>query len=171
MLAEQARMLAREVFELDTLWRQRAGEYAGRLGQAWRFLRGDSEVAEALSRTRSTGMLRKVIAFDAHALLLPADPRLARYCVVRPGPKGIEGFVLDRARLRGWDVFDEGDPLAFAHGLLEVTEARTGPEDTDVVLRWFGAQRPPARVVLLPDVVLAAAEAICDAVAELVQTQ
>jgi DNA polymerase III epsilon subunit-like protein len=171
MLAEQARMLGREVFELDKLWRERSAEYAARLGQAWRFLHGESDAAQALARSRSVNVLRKVVAFDVVAMLLPADPREARYCVVRPAPGGIEGFVLDRARLHGWAVLDDGDASGFASRLLEPREARTTPDDTDVVLRWFGAQRPPARVLLLPEVELTAAELICDAVAELLQTQ
>jgi DNA polymerase III epsilon subunit-like protein len=171
MLAEQARQLAREVFELDTLWRERSADYDIRLDQAWHFLRGDSDAAEALARDRSVDLLRKVVAFDVAALLLPADPRRARYCVVRPGPTGIEGFVLDHARLRGWAVLDDGDVSRFVSGLLEPGEARTTADDIDVVLRWFGAQRLPARVLLLPDVEPAAAEVICAALAELAETQ
>jgi DNA polymerase III epsilon subunit-like protein len=170
MLAEQARLLAREVFELDTLWRERSAGYAARLDQALRFLRGDSDAAEARARSRSVQLLRRVVAFNVAAMLLPADPRHARYCVMRPGPTGIEGFVLDHARLRGWAVMDDGDACGFASRLLESGEARTTADDTDVVLRWFGAQRPPARVMLLPHVERAAAEAICDAIAELAET-
>jgi DNA polymerase III epsilon subunit-like protein len=171
MLAEQARLLAREVFELDLLWRIRAPAYAERLNQAWRFLRGESDAAETLARTHSVAQLRKVIAFDVRSMLLPDDPRWARYCVVRPGQAGIEGFVLDAARLQGWAVFDEDDAFEFARKLVEDRVVRTQPEDADVVLRWFGAQRPPARVLLLPDDALAAAEAICGAVGELMEVQ
>jgi hypothetical protein len=171
MLAEQARLLAREVFELDTLWRRRSAEYGGRLRQAWRFLQGDSAAAEALARGRSVALLRKVLAFDAPSMLLPADPRHARFCVLRPASGGIEGFVLDGARLLGWAVLDDGDASSFASRLLEPGAARTTSDDSDVVLRWFGAQRPPARVVLLPDDPLAAGDAICDAVDEMVQAQ
>ena len=53
--------------------------------------------------------------------------------------------------------------------LLEPGEPRTQPEDTPVVLRWFGAQRPPTRLIYLPDDVdlLAAADLIEAAVLDL----
>jgi hypothetical protein len=102
------------------------------------------------------------------SMLLPADPRHARYAVVRPGPTGLEGFLLDRAILRTWTVLDQDDAFAFVQRLLAPAEPRTTSDDVAVVLRWFGAQRPPARLVLLSDDNLAAADAIEDAVYALV---
>jgi hypothetical protein len=80
----------------------------------------------------------------------------------------VEGFRLEAAVLYAWTVLDEDDAFAFARRLLEPAEARTSPEDIDVVLRWFGAQRPPARLVCLPEKPLAAADAIEAAVWSLV---
>jgi DNA polymerase III epsilon subunit-like protein len=168
MLAAQARQLARDVFELDALHRARAFEYAERLEQAWRFLHGESADAEALARTLAVTLLRRVLTFEVSSMLLPADPRHARYAVVRPGPTGLEGFLLDRAILRTWTVLAQDDAFAFVQRLLAPAEPRTTSDDVAVVLRWFGAQRPPARLVLLSDDNLAAADAIEDAVYALV---
>ncbi len=157
-LAEQARALAREVFELDALRRSRSDVYSARLAEA------ASEVAESLARGRSLALLRQVLAFDVAPMRLPADPRHARYAVVRPGADGVEGIVLDRAIFIGWASlpFLEAEAVfGFARRLLAPAEPRTTATDTDVVLRWFGAQRPPARLILLPDGdPLAAADAI-----------
>jgi DNA polymerase III epsilon subunit-like protein len=151
-IAEAARLLAREVFELDSLRRERLPEYWASLAEAWRFLGGASEVADARARMRSVGLLRKVAAFDVGAQLLPADPAVARYAVLRPGNDGVEGFLLDRAVLCAWRTLDdELDSHAFARSLLQRGEPRTQPADARVVLRWFGALRPPARLVHLPD--------------------
>ena len=93
-------------------------------------------------------------------MLLPADPREASYAVVRPGPSGIEGFLIDRGVCRAWSVLHDDDVSQFAADLLAAAEPRTEPEDIDVVLRWFGAQRPPALLVHLPQDPLDAADAI-----------
>jgi hypothetical protein len=171
MLAQQARLLAQEVFELDELRRADALRYADRLAAGWSFLRGESGLAEALARQRSVQLLRRVLAFDVRSMLLPADPREARYAVVRPGPTAIEGFLLDHAVCRAWTTFEDEvedeDVFAFARRLLAPAEPRTTHEDTNVVLRWFGAQRPPTRLVWLADEPLAAADAIETAVLEL----
>ena len=163
MLAAQARQLAREVFQLDELRSARSLAYEERLGQAWQFLHGDSAAAtaaERLARRTSVTILRKVLAFDVGAMLLPADPRVARYAVVRPGPMGVEGFLLDRAVLCGWSLLEQDETFAFARRLLESAGPRTGTDDVDVVLRWFGAQRSSARLIWLPDDALAAADAV-----------
>ncbi|MBV8717370.1 MAG: hypothetical protein JOZ65_20090 [Chloroflexi bacterium] len=164
MLADQARQLARDVFGLDALRGTNPVEYGEGARNALAFLRGDSSLAEPLARTRSLRLLRKVLAFDVASVLLPADPRQARYVVVRPTPAGLEGFLLDHATLLAWTVLDDEDPYAFAQRLLAPVEPRTGPEEMDVVLRWFGAQRPPTRLILLPDDALLASDAIEDAV-------
>jgi hypothetical protein len=161
-IAEHARLLARAVFELDTA---RAGDrdvYEDRLRLAWQFLQEGSQsaAAEAHARRRSTRLLHAVLAFDPTALLLPADPREATFAVVRPGPAGIEGLVIDRGIFRAWSVVHDDDVSQFAVELLAAAEPRTEPADSDVVLRWLGAQRPPARLVLLPDDALDAADAI-----------
>jgi DNA polymerase III epsilon subunit-like protein len=169
MLAQQARMLARDVFGLDGLRRADRERYEERLAEAWAFLEGDSARAQALTRPRSVHLLRQVVAFDVASLLLPADPRVARYAVIRAGPTSIEGLLLDRAILYAWgELADTDESFVFAQHLLAPCSARTTPEEVDVVLRWFGAQRPPARLVLLPDDALAAADAIEDAVLGLV---
>jgi hypothetical protein len=168
-IADAARGLAREVFELDALRRGDLTRYRASLTAAWRFLGGEKDVAETRARRASMDLLRKVLAFDVGRLLLPADPALARYAVLRPGPDGIEGFLLDRGVLRAWTVCDDDDGFSFARSLLAAAEPRTAPEDARVVLRWFGAQRPPARLVHLPDAdALAAADLIEAAVLDLV---
>ena len=152
MLADQARQLAREVFELDTLRHADPELYVERLERASAFLGGDSRVAEALARGRSVSQLRQVVSFNVADMLLPADPRQARYAVLRPGAAGVEGFLIDRAVLANWTTWSKDDDVSdFARRLLSVTEPRTMPDDSNVVLRWFGAQRPPARLVWLPD--------------------
>ena len=162
--AEQARQLAREVFELDSLRSSDPGVYRQRLSQTYEFLNGDSRLAEALAR-RSTELLRRVVAFRVAEMLLPADPRQARYAVLRPGVAGLEGFLIDRAILANWtELSADGDAFAFTQHLLAADEPRTTADDVAVVLRWFGSQRPPTRLVLLPDDELLAADAIEDAV-------
>ena len=52
------------------------------------------------------------------------------------------------------------DVIRFAAELLGPSEPRTGPDDTDVVLRWFGAQRPPTVLVHLPHDTFSARSAI-----------
>jgi DNA polymerase III epsilon subunit-like protein len=162
--AQQARLLARKVFDLDRLRQNDREQYPRRLAQAWAFLNGDSAGAEDVARRHSSRLLRAVLAFDVRGQLLPADPRDARYAVVRPGPAGIEGFIVERGVLRGCTVLDEDDDTAqFAASLLAQVEPRTAPEDVDVVLRWLGAQRSPARLVCLPSERDAAVAAIEDA--------
>jgi hypothetical protein len=115
--------------------------------------------------------LADIRAYDLHALVLPADPRNARYAVIRPGPKGIEGFVLDSGLLLGWHVLEEYDDVpGFAHSLLAPQPARTTRAEVDVVLRWLGAQRSSARLVLLPADPVGACDAIEDAVAALLSS-
>ena len=161
-IAEQARLLARAVFELDTSRHGDQHEYERRLRLAWQFLviGGQSEAAEACARRRSTRLLQEVLAFDPTAMLLPADPREASYAVVRPGLSGIEGFLIDHGVCRAWSMLHDDDASQFAADLLAAAEPRTGPEDIDVVLRWFGAQRPPALLLHLPRDPLEAADAI-----------
>jgi hypothetical protein len=147
------------VFDLDRLRRGDRARYEERLAAAWSFLEGDLEMAEAHARQNSVGLLRRVLAFDVGALVLPADPRHARYAVLRPGRAGLEGFLIERGVFLSASVLAD-DVHEFAADLLAHNEPRTTPEDVDVVLRWFGAQRPPARLVHLPDDPLASADAI-----------
>ena len=169
MLARRARSLAREVFELDTLRHADAARYAERLNGAWAFLEGDSDEAEGLARARTLSLLRKVLDADVGAWRLPADPRQARYAVLRPDASGIEGFVIQLALFITWARLDDNEAASdFARRLLGPSEPRTTAEERDVVLRWFGAQRPPARLVLLPDDdELAAVDVIQDALLDL----
>jgi hypothetical protein len=160
-MAQRARLLAREVFGLDALRRGDRAQYENQLALAWGFLRGETETAEAQAKHRSAALLQRVLAFDVNSLLLPADPRYSRYVVLRPGPTGLEGFLIDRGVFLN---FRSGilavDMTEFAANLLADLEQRTAPDDVDVVLRWFGSQRPPAVLVHLPDDRLAAADAI-----------
>lgn len=176
--AEAARRLAREVFELDELRRRDPFTYEARLKLAWDFLRlngrGDTAIAllqeraraavasgETELRRRLERLLTAVSGFHMSALLLPADPRTARYAVIRPGPSGIEGFLLDAAVLVQYAVVSEdGDVDRFARTLLQPGRARTSPADAPVVLRWLGAQRASAYLIPVTDT---AAEAIEDA--------
>jgi hypothetical protein len=147
--------------------------------RAWQFLNGSLEEALPAARARqaeaaAAGDVRRVqlwlrrIAevrdYDLGRLLLPADPRHARYAVVRPGPQGVEGLLIERCLLRGSGVLDDDDVAGFADRLLASNEQRTTPEDSDVVLRWLGSQRPTARLVCLSDDRVQAADAIQDAV-------
>jgi hypothetical protein len=164
-LAEQARLLARRVFGLDALRRENPTAYASQLAAAWRFLNGHTDAARAAARHGPAALLRSVLDFDWPGALLPADPRVARYAVLRPTHSGIEGFVLDRGTLKAWVVvpLDADAPAALVAKLLADAIPRTRPEDCDVVLRWFGAQRPPASLVHLSDDPQAAADRLQDA--------
>ena len=163
-LAEQARFLARRVFALDALRRAEPAVYAAQLAEAWRFLNGHTDAAIEAAQRGPAALLRKVLDFDWSAALLPADPRVARYAVLRPTSTGIEGFLLDQGILHSWVTvpFDDA-PTDLAARLLAEAAPRTNPEDRDVVLRWFGAQRPPAGLIHLPDDPLAAADRLQDA--------
>jgi DNA polymerase III epsilon subunit-like protein len=183
--AEYARGLARAVFGLNDLRRSADPRYVEQLAGAWAFLNGQPGHALDIARhqhaqavgahdaraARSWGLcLARVRDYDPAALLLPVDPRDARYAVVRLGPLGVEAFVLERAILLGWAVLDvdDADVHGFAVGVLDQHEPRTTGAEIDVVLRWFGAQRlPSARLVALPSDCLAAADAIEAAVAAL----
>jgi hypothetical protein len=164
--ADQARLLARGVFALDTLRRDNPDAYQAQLSAAWQFLNGDTD--SAIIRARAlpdhAALLRGLLSFDRTAALLPADPRLARYAVLRPTPSDIEGFLLDRGILQSWVTVAVDDAaLELAPKLLAKASPRTHAEDVDVVLRWFGAQRPPACLVHLPDDPVVAADRIQDA--------
>jgi hypothetical protein len=159
--AEGARLLARRVFDLDALRRADLEAYEAHLALAWDFLHGEKDVAEDQARRRSRRLLSEVLVFELQALLLPTDPHAARYAVIRPADHGIEGFLIDRAIFRGWATLEDDDLSEFAARLLDdAAESRTQPDDADVVVRWIGAQRPPADLVWLPDDRLLAADAI-----------
>jgi DNA polymerase III epsilon subunit-like protein len=167
-LAAQAQLLARRVFALDTLRRHNRDQYAVQLSLAWSFLRGETDTAITYARHESVALLREVVEFDVQAALLPADPRRARYAVLRPTPAGTEGFLIDQGICQRWvPPRTDEEPSQFAAQLLADGAPRTLPEDRDVVLRWFGAQRPPARLVYLPEDPRGAAEAIEDAASSL----
>ncbi|HET6316601.1 MAG TPA: hypothetical protein VFG86_09095, partial [Chloroflexota bacterium] len=179
-LAEHARLLANDVFELRR-WRQHDRvSYVGELGHAWTFLNGPTEEALAEARRHHAQALASgdldaarawekrlgaVRDYDLAALLLPADPRHSRYAVVRPGPRGLEGFLIHRAVLSGFQRLEDDDYEGFARALLAQQQARTSADDVHVVLRWLGAQRPTARLLALPDDEVRAADRIADAAA------
>jgi DNA polymerase-3 subunit epsilon len=166
-LADQARQLARDVFDLDRLRREDPTAYPAQLAEAWRFLGGDSRTAERLAHAHSVALVRRVLAFDVGSMCLPADPARSRYAVLRPAAAGVEGFVIDHAILFAWAVLDDDDVYDFGQRLIAPAEPRTSPDDARVVLRWFGAQRSTARLVYLPDDRLVAADAIEAAALEL----
>jgi DNA polymerase III epsilon subunit-like protein len=173
MLADQARRLVRDVFELDGLRRTDPARYTERLAMGWWMLRsGGTAAAEPLARRRSRVLLRRVLAFDVAALLLPADPRAASFVVLRPDAPtaSLEGFRLDHALLCAWARLEEpADVSKFVRTLLAPNqpEPRTSPADVDVVLRWLGAQRPPTRLLWLPETAPVPTDAIETAALEL----
>jgi hypothetical protein len=145
---------------------------------AWEFLNGSLEAALQAARARHAQAVadgdmrgaqqwwRRIVEirdYDLGQLLLPADPLQVRYGVVRPGPNGVEGLLIDRCVLCSSCLLEDEDVSGFATALLASSEPRTTPDDVDVVLRWLGAQRPPARLIYLPDDPLAAADAVEDA--------
>jgi DNA polymerase-3 subunit epsilon len=160
-VAESCRHLARQVFELDQLRLADPGPYATRLDLAWRFLSGEVQVAEPLARARSVRLLRAVLDASIPELLLPADPRLACYAVIRRSDGGgLEGLRIDRGIFCGYAVATD-DWSAVARQLLVPAAPRTELADVPVVLRWLGAQRPPAsRLVLIDPDPLVAADAL-----------
>lgn len=168
--AEAARLLARAVFELDAVRRADPQRYVKSLAEAWAFLGGDLDlalrrarahharaVADGNQRAARTWALRigQVRDYDPALLLLPADPRHARFGVLRPAVSGTETFIVDRAVLVCWGVFD--DP---ADALVQPHQPRTTSAESEIVLRWLGAQRPPAHVVWLTDDDVAAQDAL-----------
>jgi hypothetical protein len=174
--------MARLAFALDDAYRRDHSAYIGRLRRAWRLLCGDEDareeavggVREQLGPARARGdyklllraerLLASLLAYEPSALLLPADPCQSRYAVVRPGPHGLEVFVLDRAVLVRQAVLTPGDDRETAcPRLLDTGEPRTGPDDRPVVLRWLGAQQPPARLIYLPEAGAAAETVLLDA--------
>jgi hypothetical protein len=180
-MAERARQLAREVFELDAARRGDRAGYEARLQQAWAFLQGDVERAlaelqqrrrDVLARSDADGLracdrlLGRVRAFEIGPLLLPADPRRASYVVLRPSPRGVEGFLLDHGVLVQYQVLDDEDATRFASDLLTPGRPRTSEEDVDVTLRWLGAHKATTRILLVSDE-QRARDAIEDAVFEL----
>jgi DNA polymerase III epsilon subunit-like protein len=165
-VAEQARRLARAVFELDALRRADRKRYVEHVARAWAFLKGSGDDALAEARRQHAHAvasgdplhmrlceqrLRAVRDYDLAALLLPADPRHTAFAVVRPGPNGVEGFLLQAAVLTGFTTLAEDDCQAFAQGLQAQQQPRTAPDDVNVVLRWLGAQRSTAHLIALPD--------------------
>jgi DNA polymerase III epsilon subunit-like protein len=153
MAGEVARLLARRAFDLDTLRGGDPATYEARLREAWTFLHGHRDDAERLARAQSSQLLRQVVAFDVDQLLLPADPYHARYAVVRPTEDGCEAFLLDRGIFAAHGATDhELHAMDLARVVLEEHgPPRSAPTDLAVVLRWLGAQRPPARLVWLAD--------------------
>ncbi len=176
-LADEARALARVVFDLDRVRGTDRVRYVEQVQRAWAFLNGFTDEALAEARRRHADAvaqqdaraalaweqrLRLVAHYDPQAVLLPADPRKARYAVLRPGPLGLEGFVIDRGVLIGFRLLEDGDYDA----LLQQDEPRTTPGDSHVVLRWLGAQRPTARLILLPDDAASASDVLAEAIAQ-----
>jgi hypothetical protein len=160
-LAESWRRLARQVFELDELRRTETAAYEARLELAWQFLHGDRERAETFARARSPRLARTALDSRISEALLPADPRLERYAVIRRSSGDVEGMLVDRGIFSGYATLQDNDPSEFARRLLEPVPPRTTVEDLPIVLRWFGAQRPPAaQLVWLDADPFTAAEAV-----------
>ena len=118
-------------------------------------------------------LLKRVLAYAPHHLILPADPAQARFAVLRPTPGDdgqLEVFVLDCAVLVGQAVVSPADVVALDE-VLSTPSPRTEPADRDVVLRWLGAQRAPARLVHLPPDPEAAVTALLEASAAVAAAQ
>ncbi len=186
-LAAWARNLARGLFELDDARRQFGREaYRARLEAAWRFLQGERELgiesgqavlAVATSRRdfeaarRWRKLLREAISFDVEDLVLSFDPLESRVALVRPAPGGgVEAFVVDRCVLVARASCSDDELEDLADRLSRDRRARTSPGDVQVVLRWLGAQRSPARLIQLPsdmqDAGAAVQEAACRVAAD-----
>jgi hypothetical protein len=167
--ARHARQLARAVFELDACRRGQRELYERQLLDAWTFLQGDVDAplarvqqrqraaaaaADGVELRRCERLLAAVGEYDVTTTVLPADPRTSRYAVVRPSNRGVEGLLLDRGMLVRYYVMEgEGkDATRFAAELLTPDRPRTAEEDVAVVLRWLGAQKPSARMVLVDGV-------------------
>jgi DNA polymerase III epsilon subunit-like protein len=165
--ARQARDLARAVFELDDVRRRASSDhYARALDDAWQFLNGETDAGLETVRRRlalahgardfaAQRRWQRVLA-DARGyvpttLLLSAEPRSARYVVARPGPGGVEVYLLDRGILVGRRTFVAGEPTLFAAALVAETQPLTAPASVDLVVRWIVSQRPTACVLLVPD--------------------
>jgi hypothetical protein len=186
--AEQARGLARAVFDLDALRRDDPFRYEEHLRLAWAFVHGERDAAVARLRTRQAAaasqgdrqavracerLLAETLAYAPGDVLLAADPRSARYAVLRPATgTGIEGLVIESCVLTASATLaDPLDAARFAADLLAMRRARTQPEDAPTVLRWLGAQRPSARLLPLPEQPLDAADAIEQAALSLLAAQ
>jgi DNA polymerase III epsilon subunit-like protein len=160
--AEAARDLARSVFtdDLDGAWQFLVCPEAVR-DQALDSVRSLVQLAEGYAARRSLEHLLAAATVYQPALL-PAEPAQARYALVRPAPEqdSLEVFVVDRAILVGQARIPPADLPSVLDTPVPVTE----PADRHVVLRWLGAQRPPARLIHLADDAL---EAVFQAVSEL----
>jgi hypothetical protein len=141
-LAQLAQRIAREVFDLDALRRADRERYDAALRNAWDWLgKGSSPAVEAMARQRSARVLRRLLAFDPRAETLPADPRVARYAVLRRTPEdGLEVFVVDRGCLVGHAATDDPDDRAPTLVRALLARPRTSAADQAIVLRWLGAQ-------------------------------
>ncbi len=165
--ARQARDLVRAIFQLDDA-RQRASsaDYARSLDDAWQFLGGDTEpgietvrrrlalahgARDFAAQRRWQRVLADASAYALAMLLLPAEPRRARYVVARPGPLGVEVYLLDRGILVGRRTFVAGEPILFAAALIAEARPLTAPASVELVVRWMVSQRSTARVLLVPD--------------------
>jgi hypothetical protein len=78
----------------------------------------------------------------------------------------VEVFVVDSLVLVAESAFVAGDLSAFCAELLATSVPRTQPADAQIVLHWLGAQRPDARIILLPKELESAAEVLALAVRE-----
>jgi DNA polymerase-3 subunit epsilon len=166
-VARQARDLVRAVFQLDRVRRDASSdEYASAIDDAWHFLEGDTErgldivrqrlalahaAREFTAQRRWQAILNEARSYALAAVLLPAEPRQARYVVTRPGPGGVEVYLLDRGILVGRRTFVAGEAALFAAALLAEAQPLTTPSSVELVVRWMASQRPTARVLVVPD--------------------
>jgi DNA polymerase III subunit epsilon len=181
--ARAARDLARALFGLDRARAEAPPDaYADLLEIAWSFLAGDAEAGLAAARQgqalasaardhdaarRWAGLLVAARDYAPAALVLPADPRRARFVVGRAGDQGIELFLVDRGILTGRRTFVGGEPAPFAAALLREAAPLTSIDDAPVVLRWLGAQHRPGRVRLVPDADAEAVHVVRDVLTEI----
>lgn len=160
--AEWAREVARSAFpdDADAAWQFLAGPQVVRT-RALDSVRSQLASTHEYAARRSLERLQAAVTAYEPALL-PADPAQTRYAVVRPTPEhdGLEVFIVEAGILVG----QARVPPADLPRLLDDLSPATEPADRHVVLRWLGAQRPPARLVHLADDPLGR---LMDAVAEL----
>jgi hypothetical protein len=160
--AEYARDLTGKVFtaDADAAWQFLADPQATR-ALALHAVRSQLDSTSDYAARRSLERLQAAVtAYQPE--LLPADPAQARYAVVRPTPEhdSLEVFIVDGGILVGQGRVPPADLPTLLDNLSPLTE----PADRHVVLRWLGAQRPPARLVHLADDAL---DSLLDAVTEL----
>lgn len=160
-----ARTLARALFGLDEARRSAPlPGYRALLEAAWRFLAGETEAGISAAQAALTAarahrdfeaarrwerVLARALAYRPADLLLPADPAVARFAVVRPEGASVACTVIRAGRLEAAvRLQPEDDEWAAAARLLAATTPASGEDEVDLVLRWLGAQPATSRYLI-----------------------